>query len=120
SPVWQSSAAYSQLFSHPELFANLGFEALGNETSHPGAGHRKLVNRYAIEMSQAAHEMGRVLSYLTIPVTIADDAEIMDEASFEIFRDIVGRYAPEIAADLELRDLPARRQILNELIPKDQ
>jgi hypothetical protein len=119
-PAWLGSTAYRDLFSKPELFANLGFEALANETSHPNPRHRKLVNRYAVAMSQAAHEMGRVLSYLTVPVTLAPDPELMDEESFEVFRGIVSRYAPEIASGLELSDLPARRQILNELIPKDK
>jgi hypothetical protein len=120
STAWLGSETYRTLFGRPELFANLGFEALANETSHPNPSHRKLVNRFAIEMSHTAHEMGRVLSYLTIPVTVAEDPALMDDASFEIFRAIVSRYAPDVADGLRLPDLPRWRAVLNERIPKDQ
>jgi hypothetical protein len=119
-PSWQDSPTYRALLAQPELFANLGFEALANETSHPDAAQRKLVNRYAIEMSHAAHEMDRVLSYLTLPVALDPAAELMDDPSFELFRDIVGRYAPEVASGLVKGDLPGERARINELIPKDK
>jgi hypothetical protein len=117
---WLESSTYRTLLSRPELFANLGFEALANETSHPNPAARKLTNRYAIEMSHAAHEMGRVLSYLTLPVTVDARPELMDEPSYELFRDIVMRYAPDVISDLPLAELPSQRVVLNERIPKDQ
>jgi len=119
-PGWLGSSTYQTLFSSPELFANLGFEALANEISHPDPEQRKRVNRYAVEMSHAAHSMDRVLSYLTIPVPVESRAELMDSPSFDLFHDIVRRYAPDIARDLTLENLPAQRTVLNELIPKDK
>ncbi|HYO56140.1 radical SAM protein [Archangium sp.] len=119
-PAWLQSSTYQTLLSEPRLFANLGFEALANEISHPNPVLRKLTNHYAVEMSYAAHEMDRVLSYLTLPVSLADSPELMDEPTFELFRDIVARYAPEVASGLRLGDLPERRTLINELIPKDK
>jgi hypothetical protein len=48
-----------------------------------------------------------------------DGHELMDEGSFELFREIVGNYAPQIAKILTLDNLPEHREQLNKLIPKD-
>jgi len=119
-PGWLDSATYRTLLSDPRLFANLGFEALANEISHPDPEQRKLVNRYAVEMSHAAHSMGRVLSYLTVPVPVAEQPAFMDAGAFELFHDIVNRYAPQIASELTIDNIADLRGPLNELIPKDK
>jgi len=117
---WKQSSAYQQLLSNPILFLNLGFETLVNNISHPDQTKRKLVNRYAIEMSYIAHESGRVQSYLTVPIMETDGYELMDEKSFERFREIIKIYIPDISKSLTLRDLPVHRAEINRFIPKDR
>src|SRR3989344_4418172 len=116
---WKQSETYQKLLDNPELFANLGFETLANTISHPDEDMRKLVNRYAIEMSHYAHKLGRVQSFLTIPIMETDGNELMDEGSFEMFKDIISEYAPEISKVLTLSNLPQHREEVNRLIPKD-
>ena len=117
---WKRSEAYQKLLSNPQLFANLGFEALANNISHPNEEKRKQVNAKAIEMSHAAHRLGRVQSFLTIPFMDTDVREVMDEQSFETFKEIVSNYAPHIAPILTRENLPEHRAELNRLIPKDK
>jgi hypothetical protein len=117
---WKSTEVYKKLFLNPELFANLGFECLANTISHPDASIRKEVNRCAVEMSYAAHLFGRVQSFLTIPVLETDGNELMDEYTFEKFRTITARYAPDIAKKMTLNNLSEYRTELNKNIPKDK
>ncbi|TDC13069.1 hypothetical protein E1265_28615 [Streptomyces sp. 8K308] len=117
-PGWKGSAAHRQLLDQPDHFLNLGFEALANETSHPDPETRMMVNRYAVDMSQYAHELGRVRSYLTIPVA-TPGAPIMDDATLGAFRDITAHYAPDVAGDLTPENLSEHRVALNSAIPKD-
>jgi len=116
---WKKSATRQKLLDNPELFANLGFETLANHISHPDQNARKLVNKYAIEMSYFAHQLGRVQSFLTVPIMETNGHELMDDESFEQFREIVGNYAPNIAKVLTMNNLPDYREQLNGLIPKD-
>ncbi|TDC74281.1 hypothetical protein [Streptomyces hainanensis] len=117
-PGWKDSPAHRQLLDQPDHFLNLGFEALANETSHPDPGTRLMVNRYAVDMSRYAHELGRVRSYLTVPVA-SPGAPIMDDATLAAFRDITAHYAPDVAAGLTPENLAERRVPLNAAIPKD-
>ncbi|MCC2274253.1 hypothetical protein LKL35_02200 [Streptomyces sp. ET3-23] len=117
-PGWRGSAAHRTLLDHPDHFLNLGFEALANETSHRDPEMRMLVNRYAVDMSRHAHDLGRVRSYLTLPVA-APGAAIMDEETLEGFRDIAAHYAPDAAAELRTDNLAELRPVLNSAIPKD-
>tara|TARA_Y100000034_G_scaffold131104_1_gene191088 strand:+ start:1165 stop:2652 length:1488 start_codon:yes stop_codon:yes gene_type:complete len=119
NPEWKESEAYRKLLANPELFVNLGFETLANIVSHPDEEKRRLVNQCAVEMSHYAHELGRVQSFLTVPIMESDGHELMDENSFEMFKDIVSKYAPEISSLLTLENLPNYREKLNQLIPKD-
>jgi len=116
---WKNSETRQKLLDNPELFANLGFETLANHISHPDQNARKLVNRYAVEMSYVAHQLGRVQSFLTVPIMETDGHELMDEESFKQFKEIVENYAPEIAKTLTLDNLPEHRKQLNMSIPKD-
>jgi hypothetical protein len=116
---WKNSETRQKLLDNPELFANLGFETLANHISHPDESIRKLVNRYAVEMSYMAHQLGRVQSFLTVPIMETDGHELMYEESFELFRKIVGNYAPKIAKLLTLDNLPEHREQLNRSIPRD-
>jgi hypothetical protein len=118
-PDWKQSEAYQKLLENPELFGNLGFEALANNVSHPNEKERKLVNRFAVEMSYVAHQLGRVQSFLTVPIMETDGHELMDEDSFKLFREIIDNYAPEFSRFLTLDNLPEYRTRLNRLIPKD-
>lgn len=116
---WKNSKTRQKLLDNPELFANLGFETLASSISHTDQSIRKLVNKCAVEMSFVAHELGRVQSFLTVPIMKNDGHELMDEESFELFRKIVGNYAPKITKILTLENLPEHRKQLNRLIPKD-
>jgi len=116
---WKNSDAYQKLLDNPRLFADLGFEALANNVSHPNEKERKLVNRFAVEMSYVAHQLGRVQSFLTVPIMETDGHELMDKDSFELFRKIIDNYAPEFSGFLTLDNLPEYRTRLNRLIPKD-
>ncbi|MYW05901.1 radical SAM protein [Streptomyces sp. SID3343] len=115
---WQGSAAHTRLLDEPDLFLNLGFETLANEISHPDPDKRLMVNRFAVDMSHLAHELGRVGSYLTVPV--ADEGvEIMDDPTMSRYREIVANYAPDLAPGLRPDNLVAQRTELNSAIPKD-
>lgn len=116
---WKKTETYQELISNPKLFINLGFETLANFVSHPDEKARRLVNRYAIEMSYHAHKLGRVQSFLTIPIMETDGRELMNQESFEKLRQIIRLYAPEIADALTLENLPRFREELNQKIPKD-
>ena len=107
------------LLDHPQLFANLGFEALANTISHPDEEARRLVNKYAVEMSYIAHQLGRVQSFLTVPTMETDGHELMDKDSFELFKKIIEHYAPEISRVLTMDNLPEYREQLNKSIPID-
>lgn len=115
---WKGSPAHNRLLDEPDQFLNLGFETLANEISHEEPEMRLLVNHYAVDMSRHAHELGRVRSYLTLPVA-TPGAPIMDEATLDGFREIAAHYAPDLAADLCADNLPERRAALNSAIPKD-
>ncbi|GAB2913803.1 radical SAM protein [Streptomyces mayteni] len=115
---WRGSPGHQQLLDQPDQFLNLGFEALANEISHPDPETRLMVNRYAVDMSRYAHELGRVGSYLTVPVATAS-APIMDAPTLAAFRDIAANYAPSLAADLTSDNLGDHRAALNSAIPKD-
>lgn len=115
---WKGSSAHSRLLDEPDQFLNLGFETLANEISHEDPEMRLLVNHYAVDMSRHAHELGRVRSYLTLPVA-TPGAPIMDEATLDGFREIAAHYAPDLAADLSVDNLAERRAALNSAIPKD-
>ncbi|GCD97738.1 hypothetical protein [Embleya hyalina] len=115
---WKGSAARHRLLREPDHFLNLGFEALANETSHRDPATRLLVNRYAVDMSRHAHDLGRVRSYLTLPLA-TPGAAIMDEPTLEGFRDLAAHYAPHAAADLRTDTLTDLRAVLNSAIPKD-
>ena len=117
---WRGSPAQGKLLSDPSLFLNLGFEALANPLSHPNPQARKLTNKYAIEMSLQAHKLGRVQSFLTVPIMETDGHELMDEGSFEALREIISNYAPDIAPHLTLENLSEYRKELNRRIPKDK
>lgn len=119
-PVWKSSPQRKALLSDPELFVNLDFTSLANCITHPDEIKRKLVNHNAVRMSAKAHELGRVQSYLTIPRMKVDGRELMMEETFEEFKRIIGLYAPEIAANLTLKNLPQYREAINEKIPRDK
>lgn len=116
---WQRSKPYQQLLSHPDLFTNLGFETLANVTSHHDPQKRKLVNHYAVAMSHVAHELGRAQSYLTVPMMETDASELMDESTLELFQQIIKRYAPQLPDPFTPECLPAFRNSVNQLIPKD-
>lgn len=116
---WRQSGGYRRLLTSPNLFVNLGFETLANSISHDDEAKRRAVNAYAVDMSYVAHEFGRVQSYLTVPITQTGGGELMDSRTFGQFREIVARYAPEIAPSLTLDNLPSYRADLNRLIPKD-
>ncbi len=116
---WKQSKAYTELLARPELFANLGFEVLANVISHPQKEERRRVNQYAIEMSYYAHQMGRVQSFLTVPIMETDGHELMTERSFILFKNIIRNYAQNISKILTLENLPRYREELNQLIPKD-
>ncbi|GLF96895.1 hypothetical protein [Streptomyces yaizuensis] len=115
---WKGSEAHHRLLDQPDHFLNLGFEALANDISHPDPETRLLVNHYAVDMSRHAHELGRVRSYLTVPVA-EPDVPIMDDATLGTFRDIITHYAPDLAPDLTTDNLSERRAALNASIPKD-
>ncbi|MER8002264.1 hypothetical protein [Streptomyces sp. NPDC095613] len=115
---WKGSAAHNLLLDEPDHFLNLGFETLANEISHPDPTTRQLVNHYAVDMSRHAHDLGRVRSYLTLPVA-TPGASIMDERTLDGFREIAAHYAPDLAADLSADNLAERRAALNSAIPKD-
>ncbi|MFI1865178.1 hypothetical protein [Streptomyces jumonjinensis] len=115
---WRGSAEHLRLLDEPDYFLNLGFETLANEISHPDPAMRLMVNHYAVDMSMHAHELGRVRSYLTVPVS-RPGAEIMDEHTLGAFREITAHYAPGLVADLDTGNLAARRAALNAAIPKD-
>jgi radical SAM superfamily enzyme YgiQ (UPF0313 family) len=119
NPAWHQSEAYQRLLTHPDLFTNLGFETLANIVSHQESLKRRLVNHFAVEMSYVAHELGRVQSYLTVPIMETDASELMDEATFELFQQIIKRYAPQMPDHLTPRCLHEFRGELNRLIPKD-
>ena len=119
-PEFKLSEHYDRLMRDPSLFINLGFETLANSISHPDFKLRRKVNSRAVQMSQKAHELGRVQSFLTIPIMDTDGNELMDERSFDVFRDIVRNYAPELADELTLENLPDYREELNRRIPKDK
>ncbi|MGP4114505.1 hypothetical protein ACTWP5_26795 [Streptomyces sp. 4N509B] len=117
-PGWRGSPGHTALLERPDLFLNLGFETLANEISHADPERRRMVNHYAVDMSHHAHRLGRVRSYLTVP--LADDsAALMDDVTLERFRDIVGHYAPRLAPELRRDNLTAYRARLNSAIPKD-
>ncbi|MEV7683144.1 hypothetical protein AB0O64_32080 [Streptomyces sp. NPDC088341] len=115
---WKGSAAHQRLLDEPDHFLNLGFETLANEISHPDPEMRMLVNRYAVDMSRHAHDLGRVRSYLTVPVA-SPGAQVMDDRTLDGFREIVSHYAPEAAEGLNAGNLAERRGALNSAIPKD-
>ena len=117
--LWQGSAAHRRLISDPSLFTNLGFEVLANNISHIDPLKRRLVNHYAVEMSYVAHELGRVQSYLTVPMMDTDASELMNEATLELFQQIIKRYASQMPDPLTPECLPEFRRTLNQLIPKD-
>ncbi len=118
---WSSSKEYKQLLSNPELFLNLGYETLANFISHPNESKRKDVNAAAIKMSKIAHDLKRVQSYLTIPLMKRDGHELMDESSFELFKEIIAVYMPNnFLNKLTLKNLPDFRNIINASIPKDK
>jgi radical SAM superfamily enzyme YgiQ (UPF0313 family) len=116
---WKLSPTYQRLMENPQLFINLGFETLGNVISHPNPFLRKLTNSSAVRMSHEAHHLGRVQSFLTVPQMDTDGNELMDQESFEDFREIVNNYAPHLAKQMTLENLPGLSVELNELIPKD-
>ncbi|MFB7273469.1 hypothetical protein [Streptomyces sp. NPDC056244] len=115
---WKGSAAHQRLLDEPDQFLNLGFETLANEISHEDPEMRLLVNHYAVDMSRHAHDLGRVRSYLTVPVS-SPGAPVMDERTLDGFREIAANYAPELTADLTTENLSERRAALNSAIPKD-
>jgi hypothetical protein len=117
---WKRSGAYELLFREPRYFLNLGFETLANNISHPDRTRRKLVNRYATEMSFIAHELNRVQSYLTVPLMVEDGSELLDEESFEWFVAITRRYLGNAHERITLEDFPVLREHLNRFIPKDR
>jgi hypothetical protein len=117
---FKRSAVYRRLLDNPLLFLNLGFETLANAVSHPNPELRRKVNRCAIEMSQKAHDLGRVQSFLTIPLMDTNGTELMDQQSFDSFREIIRHYAPDLANDITLENLPDYRAELNKRIPKDK
>ena len=49
-----------------------------------------------------------------------DGNELMDEESFEKFKEIVSVYSIEFARDMTLENLPEIRKLLNAIIPKDK
>jgi len=118
--IWRNSEAYRLLFSDTSLFLNLGFETLANAISHPNPVKRKLVNHYAIEMSLVAHEFGRVQSYLTVPIIMTNGNELMDEAAFRSFVEIIRRYVGKLADNVTLTELSYYRPEINMHIPKDR
>ncbi len=117
---FRGSNSHMRLIEEPRLFLNLGFETLANSVSHPDEKLRKKVNKCAVEMSHKAHELGRVQSFLTVPLMDTDGHELMDEASFDLFREIARKYAPDFVDDLTLENLPDYRAKLNRRIPKDK
>ena len=116
---WRSRKAYDALLDNPELFVNLGFECLANEVSHDDVELRRLVNKFAIEMSAVAHGHGRVQSYLTIPMA-SSGADLMTAESFDILIDIIERYSPGASTTITLESLVDHRDVLNRSIPKDK
>lgn len=116
---WTQSETYQKLLANPELFTNLGFETLANIISHPNIESRKLVNQAAIKMSYTAHKLGRVQSFLTVPIMENNGHELMDQESFILLKSIIENYAPEIASFLTLENLPKFREDINKTIPKD-
>ncbi|GAB2621825.1 hypothetical protein GCM10027168_62170 [Streptomyces capparidis] len=117
-PGWRGSAGHRRLLEEPDHFLNLGFETLANEISHPDPELRLMVNHYAVDMSRHAHDLGRVRSYLTLPV--ADPGTpLMDEPTLAVFRDVVAHYAPDLAPGLTAANLAEHRAAVNSAIPKD-
>ena len=117
---WKETPQYQVLMSNPRNFLNLGFETLANSISHADINKRKLVNKCAIKMSETAHKLGRVQSYLTIPPMQVDGNELMDSDSFEGFRGIISIYEPQLAKQMTLENLPQLREKINTRIPKDK
>lgn len=115
---WRGSPAHTRLLDEPDLFLNLGFETLANDISHDEPDKRLMVNRYAVDMSYRAHELGRVRSYLTIPMA-EQGTEIMDDETTERFSEIVANYAPDLAPVLRKDNITEHRVALNSAIPKD-
>jgi hypothetical protein len=117
---WKQSGAYRKLLADPRQFINLGFETLANVISHEDLEKRICVNREAVAMSAIAHRLGRVQSYLTIPLMETDGHELMDQETFETFKHIAAHYVlKEILNKLTLENLPEYREELNKCIPKD-
>jgi radical SAM superfamily enzyme YgiQ (UPF0313 family) len=117
---WKQSSSYQRLLNEPILFLNLGYETLVNNITHPDIIKRKLVNQYAVEMSYIAHKLGRVQSFLTIPIMDTDGYELMDDNSFEHLIEILKIYIPNISRSVSLKELPALRAEINSFIPKDR
>jgi hypothetical protein len=118
--VWRNSSGYRSLFAEPQLFLNLGFETLANVISHQDPVKRRLVNRFAVEMSLIAHRYGRVQSFLTVPVIREDGSELMDEQTCEWFREIIRQYVGSACDTLSLASLAESRVEVNRHIPKDR
>ena len=102
------------------MFLNLGYETFANCISHPDQKERRRVNHYVVEIGSNADEMGQLESCQTIPLMETDGHELMDSNDLRDYAKSIEEFVPEIVRSLTLENLPASRQELNGIIPRDK
>ena len=112
--------AHSKLLDDPLRFLDLGYETFANRISHPDVEMRKMVNHSVISMSEAAHALGRLDSFPTIPFMEKDGYELMDPQYFDKYKEFIRRFAPDITSSLTLENLPKRQFQVNKAVPRDK
>jgi len=112
--------AHGKLLADPQRFLDLGYETFANRISHPDERLRKMVNHSVISMSEAAHALGRLDSFLTIPHMETDGHELMDPQHFSRYKEFMRQFVPEVTKTLTLKNLPLKRFQVNRVIPRDK